>query len=63
MNAPAGRIEVPTDVDTVTYATRDSPATVKVFDQYGIRFLTADEIHAEMPRSYTSLDSHGGGTA
>ncbi|MGA9924762.1 MAG: cupin domain-containing protein [Isosphaeraceae bacterium] len=50
MNAPAGRMEVPTDVDTVTYANADLTATVKVFDQYGIRFLTADEIHAEMPR-------------
>jgi hypothetical protein len=50
MNAQALRMEVPTDADTVTYATTDLTATVKVFEQYGIRFLTADEIHTEMPQ-------------
>lgn len=50
MNAPAERMEVPTDVDTVTYATADLTETFKVFEQHGIRFLTADEIRTEMPQ-------------
>ena len=50
MNAPAERMEVPTDVDTVTYANADLTETFKVFEQHGIRFLTADEIHTEMPQ-------------
>src|SRR5262245_6829105 len=44
MNAPAERMEVPTDIDTVTYANANLTDTIKVFEQYGIRFLTADEI-------------------
>ena len=43
-------MEVPTDLDTVTYANADLTDTMKVFEQYGIRFLTPDEIHAEMPQ-------------
>ena len=50
MNAPAERMEVPTEVDTVTYATADLTQTIQVFEQHGIRFLTAEEIHAEMPQ-------------
>jgi glyoxylate utilization-related uncharacterized protein len=50
MNAPAERMEVPTDGDTVTYATADLTNTMKVFEEYGIRLLTPDEIHAEMPQ-------------
>ena len=50
MNVPAERMEVPTDVDTVTYANADLTETFKVFEQHGIRFLTADEIHTEMPQ-------------
>ena len=50
MNAPAGRMEMPTDAETVTYATADLTETLKVFEQYGIRFLTADEIRTEMPQ-------------
>jgi hypothetical protein len=50
MNAPAERMEVPTEVDTVTYATADLTQTIKVFEQHGIRFLTAEEIHREMPQ-------------
>jgi len=49
MNGPAQRMEVPTDADTVTYATADLTETVKVFEQLGIRFLTAAEIHTAMP--------------
>jgi quercetin dioxygenase-like cupin family protein len=50
MNAPAERMEAPTDVDTVTYANADLTETIKVFEQHGIRFLTAAEIRAEMPQ-------------
>ena len=50
MNAPAERMEVPTDVDTVTYANADLTETSKVFEQHGIRFLTAEEIRTEMPQ-------------
>ena len=49
MNAPAERMEVPTDDDTMTYANADLTDTIKGFEQYGVRFLTADEIRAEMP--------------
>ena len=50
MNALAKRMEVPTDSETVTYATADLTETFKVFAQQGIRFLTADEIRTEMPQ-------------
>jgi mannose-6-phosphate isomerase-like protein (cupin superfamily) len=50
MNTPAERMEVPTDVDTVTYANADLTETIKVFERHGIRFLTAEEIRTEMPR-------------
>jgi mannose-6-phosphate isomerase-like protein (cupin superfamily) len=49
MNAPAKRMEVPPDIDTVTYANADLTQTIKVFEQQGIRFLTAEEIRTEMP--------------
>ena len=32
----------------VTYANADLTDTIKVFEEYGLRLLTADEIHAEM---------------
>jgi quercetin dioxygenase-like cupin family protein len=50
MNAPAKRMEVPADGETVTYATVDLTETIKVFEQQGIRFLTPDEIRTEMPQ-------------
>jgi hypothetical protein len=49
MNVPAERMEVPKDADTVTYANADMTETIKVFERYGLRFLTADEIRGEMP--------------
>ena len=49
MNAPAERMEVPTGIDTITYANADLTDIIKVFEQYGVRFLSADEIRAEMP--------------
>jgi glyoxylate utilization-related uncharacterized protein len=50
MNAPAERMEVPADVDAVTYTNADLTETIKVFEQHGIRFLTPEEIHTEMPQ-------------
>jgi hypothetical protein len=50
MNAPAERMEAPTDVDTVTYATADLTETIQVVGQYGARFLTAEEIRSGMPQ-------------
>jgi len=49
MNAPAERMEVPTDADDVIYANTDLTETIKIFQQYGIRFLTPEEIRTEMP--------------
>jgi len=49
MNAPAVRMEVPTDADAVTYANADLTETIKVFKGRGIRFLSTDEIRTEMP--------------
>jgi glyoxylate utilization-related uncharacterized protein len=49
MSAPAERMELPATTDTMTYAKADLADTVKVFEQYGVRLLTAAEIHAEMP--------------
>jgi len=50
MNAPAERMEVPADADIVTYANADLTETIKVFEQYGVRLLSPDEIRAEMPQ-------------
>jgi quercetin dioxygenase-like cupin family protein len=50
MNAPAERIEVPTDADTMTYSNADLTETIKVFERYGVRFLSEAEIRTEMPR-------------
>jgi mannose-6-phosphate isomerase-like protein (cupin superfamily) len=50
MNVPAERMELPTEADAGTYAEEDLTETIKVFEQHGIRFLTADEIRTEMPQ-------------
>jgi quercetin dioxygenase-like cupin family protein len=49
MSAPAERMEMPTDADAVTYAQADLTETIRVFEQYGTRFLTPEEIRREMP--------------
>jgi len=49
MSAPAERMEVPTDADTVTYANADLTETIKVHEQYAVRLLTPEEIRIEMP--------------
>ena len=56
MNAPAGRMEVPTEGETVTYANADLTETIREFAQHGVRFLTPDEIRTEMPRYPLSTD-------
>jgi len=50
MDVPALKMEVPSDADTVTYANADLTETIKMFEQYGLRFLTADEIRTVMPQ-------------
>jgi hypothetical protein len=49
MNAPAERMELPDDADLVTYANADLTETIKVFEQYGLRFLSPDEIRSLLP--------------
>jgi len=50
MSAPAERMEIPTDADTVTYADADLTETIKVHQQFGVRLLTPEEIRTEMPK-------------
>jgi quercetin dioxygenase-like cupin family protein len=57
LNAPAERMEVPTDGDIVTYATADLTNTMKVFEEYGIRLLSSDEIQTEMPQYPARVDA------
>jgi mannose-6-phosphate isomerase-like protein (cupin superfamily) len=59
MNVPAERMDIPTDVDTVTYANADLADTIKVFEQYEVRLLNPDEIHAEMPQYPVRVDAQG----
>ena len=54
MNAPAERMEVPSDPDVATYANSDLTKTAELLEKYGLRFLTADEIRTEMPEYLTS---------
>ena len=56
MNVPAERMEVPAEADAVIYAEADLTETIKVFEQHGIRFLTADQIRTEMPQYPLSGD-------
>ena len=50
MNAPAQRMDLPTDPHTVTDEKPDLWETIKVFKEYGVRLLTPDEILTTMPR-------------
>jgi len=50
MNAPAERMEFPTDKDVVTYATADLTETMKIFEKYEVRLLTPDEVRTVMPQ-------------
>ena len=49
LSAPAERMELPADADTITYANADLTETIKVHEQYGVRLLSPDEIRTEMP--------------
>jgi quercetin dioxygenase-like cupin family protein len=49
ISAPAERMEIPADTDTVTYANADLTETIKVFEQHGIQFLAEHEIRTQMP--------------
>ena len=44
MSAPAKRMEVPADVDTITDANADRAETIKLFQQYGTWFLAPEEV-------------------
>ncbi len=50
MNTPAQRLEMPTDPDAVAHRKADVGEANKVFNQYGVRLLTPDEILTLMPR-------------
>jgi mannose-6-phosphate isomerase-like protein (cupin superfamily) len=49
MSAPAQRMDVPRDPDTITYANVDMTETIKIAERFGLRFLTEEEIRTEMP--------------
>jgi mannose-6-phosphate isomerase-like protein (cupin superfamily) len=48
MAIPAQTLNIPPD-DGVTYATVDLGETIRVFGEYGVRFLAPDEIARELP--------------
>jgi hypothetical protein len=48
MAIPAQSLDIPPD-DGITYATVDLNETIKVFEKYGIRLLSPDEIARELP--------------
>jgi hypothetical protein len=41
-------MEIPAD-DAVTYATANLEGTMRIFEQYGVHFLTPEEIAHQMP--------------
>lgn len=47
MEEPAKKMEIPSDM--VTYATDNLEETMKILEQYGLRFLSPNEIAREMP--------------
>lgn len=49
MNEPAQRLEIPSD-DVLTYANMDLTRTREIFEEYGIRLLTPEEIAEQMPQ-------------
>ena len=53
MGAPAEKMEIPAD-DAVTYTTANLEGTMRIFEQYGIRLLTPEEIARQMPEFPTS---------
>lgn len=53
MAAPAGEMKIPDD-DAVTYSTANLEETMKVFEKYGVRLLTTEEIAEQMPQYLTA---------
>ena len=49
MNAPAEKMDLPSE-DTLTYATADLTETMKIFEKYGVRLLSPEEIAQQMPQ-------------
>jgi quercetin dioxygenase-like cupin family protein len=52
MNAPARKLEIPSDMET--YATADLTATMAVFIKYGVRMLSPQEVAEQMPAYLTA---------
>jgi GNAT superfamily N-acetyltransferase/quercetin dioxygenase-like cupin family protein len=49
MAMPAQKLDIPRD-ETLTYVTANLEETAKIFDRYGVRFLSAEEIALELPQ-------------
>jgi hypothetical protein len=56
MGIPTQSLDIPPD-DGVTCATVDLGETIKMFEKYGVRFLSPAEIAHELP-AYPSAPSH-----
>lgn len=56
MAIPAQSLDIPPD-DGITYATVDLGETIRVFEEYGVRFLAPDEIALELP-AFPQSPSH-----
>ncbi|MCU1248373.1 MAG: Cupin 2 conserved barrel domain protein [Edaphobacter sp.] len=56
MAAPAEKLAIPSD-DAPTYSTVNLQETMRVFEKYGVRFLTPEEIGREMPAFPMSLET------
>jgi quercetin dioxygenase-like cupin family protein len=53
MATRADRMEIPAD-DAVTYSTANLEGTMKIFQEYGVRLLTPEEIALQMPQFPTA---------
>src|SRR5260370_11550077 len=49
MAMPARKLDIPRD-EALTYATANLEETRKIFERYGVRFLSAEEIALELPQ-------------
>jgi quercetin dioxygenase-like cupin family protein len=56
MAIPAQSLDIPPD-DGITYATVDLGETIRVFEEYGVRFLAPDEVALELP-AFPQSPSH-----
>jgi hypothetical protein len=46
---PARKLDIPRD-EILTYVTANLEETAKIFERYGVRFLSAEEIALELPQ-------------